>query len=170
MASIPESEYPFCEELYALIKHIAKGRIRDLEEQQEVIQYTAVGVLSQREKLMVWEDNRRYGFIRNAVRNNHWRIRKPYHRELPLVNPEDVPSEADDPYKKYVENRLKEELKDMASEVLTKMQLDIFELRLEGYSFKVIAEMTKRSAGACRGSWVDIQRKLAKAARERGWL
>jgi DNA-directed RNA polymerase specialized sigma24 family protein len=165
----------FCEALYVLICKIACIFIYDPEERQEVIQRAVEKIIFKRHKLYTWPEPWRVGYIVTTVIRHHWHVSNQNRRWL-FVEDGGKVSFADEDADPYYALAAEEVHKigamamEMAEEVLTEDQYDVFRLRLNGKSYKDIGAALGRSDVACRKSWHQSLKKLARAARKRGLI
>jgi len=113
-------------------------------------------------------------YLKAVIRNRLSAMLKKEGRFIYDNTAEAIPDEAYEPYQSIITalgRKLEDMIWELAEEVLTQKQLDIFELRMRGYSFKVIAEHTNRSEDACKQSWnKKIIPKLRHALQEKGLM
>lgn len=116
------------------------------------------------------EPHEQFFYLKAVIRNRLIAMLKKEGRFIYDDTAESLADETNEPYRVLVE-RLKDEIWEVADQVLTENQLSVFELRCAGHSFKDIAKITGLKEGGCRQSFHGkILPKLKSALEKRGLI
>ena len=171
-----EQVLSFQSNLRDLVSQKAKILVDDRERQEEVIQEVSLKVLRQQHRLYGFHDLSRHKYIAKAVfRTNITISKRSRNKPLPLSENqilEQIASDdldASEQVDKLKKLEIASVIRDLASDILTADQYDVFKLVLLGMNYQEIADTLGKTSPNCRQLWRKALVNIAKESKRRGW-